>query len=152
MNVLGWLSWKKKANALSLTQQAALFAPVRHLELLSLGLGNYGLKGITAPCTDGGIIKTQPFPADVAKWAFPYAQRIHNAENFFKDGKLKQALKEFQKIEKEIPDAAIIIMNIGVCYGELGKRSLAKNYLRRCLLVVPEEHRHLVVKNFNIPS
>lgn len=140
---------KRQEKPLSQTQQIALFAPVSHLEVLSLGLGNAGILGITSPRSKGGFIQTQPFSSEVAKWALPYARRIRAGGDLFRAGKFQQALDIFLSIYQELPEAAIILMNIGVCYAELGDRETALFWLKKSQHVIPPDYEYQVSQNLS---
>ena len=134
---------------LSLAQQGALFAPPSHLKFLSLGLGDAGVLGVTSPRLEGGLINTQPFSSDVAKWALPYAQRNRVGGDLFREGRFQEALQEFMSIYRDVPTAAIILMNIGVCYSELGDKSTARSWLEKSLRLVPPDFEYQVRQNLS---
>ena len=92
-------------------------------------------------------IGLSPYNATISKWALPYAEQIRDAEDCFKTGRLQEALSLFFKILEDIPDAAIVLMNIAVCFGELGQKSDAKSFFKRCLEVIPGEFRSLAEEN-----
>lgn len=139
----------KKQEPLSSTQQAALFSPPRHLHLLSLGFGDQGGLGVTSPRLEGGFIKTQPFTSDVAKWALPYAQRIRVGGDLFREGRFQEALQEFMAIYQDLPDAAIVLMNVGVCHSELGDISTARSWLEKSLQFIPPDFEYQVHQNLS---
>ena len=140
---------KEQAKFLSTIQQAALFTPASHLKLLSLGLGDAGILGIASPGAEGGIRQTQPFSSEIAKWALPYAQRIRAGGDLFREGHLPEALQVFLSIRDDLPTAAIVLMNIGVCYAELGDKPAARRWLETSLQVVPAEFEYQVRQNLS---
>jgi hypothetical protein len=136
--------------SLSPAQQKALFSPPRHLEMLAkYKLADAGVLGVASPLTDGGIIKTEPFSSDVAAWALAYAQRIQAGGALFRGGRIQEALAEFMSIHQDLPTAAIVLMNIGVCHGELGDEGAARSWLERSQRFVPTEFAHQVHSNLS---
>lgn len=71
----------------------------------------------------GGKVKS-PISQEVAKWAVPYACRNVDAIELFQIGNIKGALAIFL----ELPQVALVQMNIGVCYAELGRIEEAENW------------------------
>jgi tetratricopeptide (TPR) repeat protein len=139
----------KQQEPLSSAEQAALFAPASHLRLLSLGLGDAGILGIASPRTEGGTIQTQPFSSDIAKWALPYAERIRVGGDLFRAGRVQEALKEFLSIDRDLPNAAIVLMNIGVCHSELGDKAAARSWLEKSQQLVPPDLAYQVRRNLS---
>ena len=129
---------------MSSAQQAALSAPPSHLRLLSLGLGDVGVSGVTSPRLEGGFIETEPLSSDVAKWALPYAQRLRVGGDLFRKGRVQEALREFMSIHRDLPDAGIVLMNIGVCHAELGDASAARSWLEKSQWLVPPRYQDQV--------
>lgn len=47
----------------------------------------------------------------------------------------------------DLPEAAVVQMNIGVCYAELGERQEAELWLRKCVGAIPPSHRGMLEEN-----
>jgi len=120
-------------------EQSALFCPMTALMVAKNG---------NAECLGFGPDGTSAFVSHVsqetAQWAFPWATRIFHAEEHFKDGDVLEALFKFKEIQASLPDAAVVLIKIGLCYAELGHHSQARSWLEDSLLTVPPEHREFV--------
>ena len=72
---------------------------------------------------------------------------IRSATDDFKNGEIEKALRKFLRIHRRLPNAAVVLMNIGVCYGDMGKKSEAQDWLERARTVAPSEHKPLLEEN-----
>jgi tetratricopeptide (TPR) repeat protein len=86
----------------------------------------------------GEILSISP---ETAQWAIPYSRRIASAREYFFKKNFKAALEAYHKILKELPDAAIILNDLGVCHGEMGNNELAYTYFKKSLAYAPEEKK-----------
>jgi len=124
--------------ALSEEQQKALF--LRLSVLYKLASGTI-MEGTGSPYS-------APVSAQVAQWAVPYAERIRHAEGFARqDGDFDKAIAEFLDLQRVLPTAALVLMNIGVCYGEKKQDTEARSWLKKALQYVPREYEHIIEQN-----
>jgi tetratricopeptide (TPR) repeat protein len=129
--------------SLSTEQQTALF-----LTATELWLFEGGLKGVAGFDRRSGTIVEFEVSPEVAKWAIPYAKSIREAEGLFKANRIAQALAKLEEIRSLIPNAAIVLMDIGVCYAEIGNKALAQQWLDEALQLAPSEfHKGLIREN-----
>lgn len=88
--------------------------------------------------------------AQVARWALPYAERIRHAEAFCRqDRDFDKALSEFLNLTRVLPTAAIVLMDIGVCFSEKMQDEKAKYWLKKALQYVPQEYERSVQQNLD---
>jgi len=136
---MGCFEWLRIfTRRLSAEQQQFLCISLQELHFIAAGAKWVTLRGETPP------YKMNP---KVAKWAIPYAERILDAGELFRRGEFRDALSIFQSLKRNIPDAAIVLMNIGVCYAELGEKQKAESWLKKSLREIPSSHRRLVEEN-----
>jgi len=127
---------------LSADQQKALFVSVTNLELFAHGL--LGLSGVEE---NTGVLRSVEIPQNVASWAVPFAKRIRQAEELCGARKFMDALTQFKELQESIPDSAILLMDIGVCYAEIGNKGAAEAWFRKAFLSVPKEYTDRVDAN-----
>lgn len=130
------------AQPLSPEQQAALFVSHTNLQLFASGL--QGLAGID---TRTGSLVSVEMTADTAEWAIPYAKRIRDAEALHRGGDISGALSAFQRLQSDLPTAAVVLMNIAVCHADLGDPVAAERWLSAAILHSPPDRRPLLEEN-----
>ena len=123
------------SKGLSAEQQQALCLSLQKLQYIALGA-----RSVTLPGESPKFEVSQ----QTAKWAVPYAERILDAQELFQRGDIRGALSVFLSL----PEAAIIQMNIGVCYAELGEKQEAESWLRKSIDSMPPSHRGMLEENF----
>jgi hypothetical protein len=84
--------------------------------------------------------------AEMARWAVPHVERITEAERLFAAGDTGGALSMFLSL----PQAAIVQMNIGVCYAELGDTRNAAHWLGKSAQCAPARLRPRVEENLRL--
>jgi hypothetical protein len=119
---------------LSAEQQQALCLSLQKLQFIALGAKEVILPGESAQFE---------ISQKTARWALPYAECIVNAVELFKGGNIRGALDIFLSL----PEAAIIQMNIGVCYMELGEREKAELWLNKSAGAMPPSRRGMLEEN-----
>jgi tetratricopeptide (TPR) repeat protein len=123
-------------------QQLALCISPRHLLLYS-----YGARGIIGTEKNSDEIMSIPkINKDIAKWAIPYAKSIQKAEELYKKGNIEEAISIFQSLNQEIPNAAIVLLDLGVCYSEnnIGK---GREYLEKAKAISPKYLLDRIMEN-----
>lgn len=73
----------------------------------------------------------------------PYAERILEAVELFQRSDIRGALSIFLSL----PEAAIVQMNIGVCYMELGDRQEAESWLKKSAKAMPPSRKGMLKEN-----
>jgi Flp pilus assembly protein TadD len=130
-------------SSLSAEQQTALFLGIPALEsIVALRPSTYS--GFDKRI--GAVVMLEMSP-EVAKWAIPYAERIREAEELFKTNRITEAIAKFEEIQSLIPNAAIVLMDMGVCHAEIGDRSAALSWLNKAFQVAPSEYKALIQEN-----
>jgi hypothetical protein len=121
------------SSALSAEQQEALCMGLQTLHLFASG---------TKVSYIGGSSQVQ-IKQETARWAIPHAEKIIDAINLFQRSDIQGALSIFQSL----PEAAIVQMNIGVCYAQLGENQQAESWFRKSAEALPESKRGMLEEN-----
>jgi tetratricopeptide (TPR) repeat protein len=124
----------RPAKSLSAEQQQALCMSLQKLQYIALGATR-----VTLPDESPKFEISQ----QTARWAMPYAERILDAVELFQSGDIRGALSIFLSL----PEAAIIQMNIGVCYMELGERQEAESWLNKSAGAMPPSRQGMLEEN-----
>jgi hypothetical protein len=119
---------------LSAEQQQALCLSLQKLQFIALGA-----RQVTLP----GEPPLFEISQEAARWALPYAERIVDAVELFRSGDFQGALHIFLSL----PEAAIIQMNIGVCYMELGDKEKAELWLNKSTEAMPSSRMGMLGEN-----
>jgi hypothetical protein len=125
---------EKELLNLSAEQQQALCLSLQKLQFIALGA-----KEVTLP----GESPHFEISPQTARWALPFAERIVDAVELFRSGDIRGALLIFLSL----PEAAIIQMNIGVCYMELGDKEKAGSWLNKSVEAMPPSRRGMLEEN-----
>ena len=135
---------REARGVLSAEQQKALFIGPTNLNLFASGL-----LGMTGLEKETGALRSVEISPEVAEWAIPFAQRIREAEGLFRGRKIVDALTLFKELEDQIPGAAMLLMDIGVCYAEIGNTRAAETWFRKAWQSAPDEFRDRVRANMD---
>jgi len=119
---------------LSAEQQQALCMSLQKLQYIALGTTRVTLPGETSQFE---------ISQQTARWAMPYAERILDAVELFQRSDIRGALFIFLSL----PEAAIVQMNIGVCYMELGERQEAESWLNKSARAMPPSRQGMLEEN-----
>jgi hypothetical protein len=123
---------------LSHDQQLALFLPPVMLRGLAFSAAGVMFNGVFVKIDE-----------KIANWALPYSERITSASRSFREGQVSEAFQEFFDLAKIMPDAAVVLMNMGICMAATGDKEKAKKFLQWSLRYIPEEFKHLVTNNLS---
>jgi len=138
------LADRETRGALSTEQQKSLFINPTNLNLFASGL-----RSMTGIEKETGVLRSVEISPKVAKWAIPFAERIREAEGLCKERKIVDALTRFRELEDQIPGAAMLLMDIGVCYAETGNTRSAESWFRKAWQTAPDEFRDRVKANMD---
>ena len=116
------------ANARKIGSEAFMQAVAMHFatEYAASGQG-----AIVAVDSDGIRVMTYPLDADPLDMVMPMLQ----------SGRLQEALPYLESLNKQLPDHAQVLYNLGICYSELGQFDEAVIRLKRAVQINPR-HVH----------
>jgi hypothetical protein len=112
-------------------------------EALCMGLQPLHIIASAAKVSHSGQTAQVEINQETARWAIPYAERIIDAVELFQRGDIQGALS----ISRSLPEAAIVQMNIGVCYAQLGERQQAESWFRKSAKAMPPSKRGMLEEN-----